>query len=131
MASVLPLPKYHQIYLVLREKLSEGGFAQGLPSEMALSQEFAAGRVTVRRALEQLANEGLIIRRAGRGTHPAPAPVERVYGASQAGRRRLASGMTGLLENIVSMSLRNIFISFVGGAKVRLSRWAVCCPTGG
>ncbi len=106
MASALPLPKYHQIYLVLREQLQEGRFALGLPSEMALSKEFGAGRVTVRRALEQLANEGLIVRRAGRGTHPAPAPVEQAEGAAQAGRRRVASGMSGLLENIVSMSMR-------------------------
>ena len=62
----LPLPKYHQIYLVLREQLQEGHFAQGLPTEMVLSKQFGAGRVTVRRALEQLAAEGLIVRRRER-----------------------------------------------------------------
>ena len=31
----LPLPKYHQIYLVLREQLREGRFDQGLPGELA------------------------------------------------------------------------------------------------
>ena len=72
MAGALPLPKYHQIYLVLREQLEEGQFADGLPAEMLLSKQFNAGRVTVRRALEQLATEGLIIRQAGRGTRPAP-----------------------------------------------------------
>jgi len=105
MATVLPLPKYHQIYLVLREQLHEGRFAGGLPTEMALSKQFGAGRVTVRRALEQLANEGLIVRQAGRGTHPTP-----VRAAAQAvperGRKGNFKGMTGLLENIVSMSLR-------------------------
>ncbi len=106
MASVLPLPKYHQIYLVLREQLHEGRFALGLPSEMALSTEFGAGRVTVRRALEQLATEGLIVRRAGRGTHPAPALASAAVAAAQEGRGRRAKGMSGLLENIVSMSLR-------------------------
>ncbi|MCP5262569.1 MAG: GntR family transcriptional regulator [Rhodoferax sp.] len=106
MATVLPLPKYHQIYLVLREQLHEGRFAQGLPSEMVLSKDFGAGRVTVRRALEQLANEGLIVRRAGRGTHPAPAVPVTAAGKSQAARRNGSKGMSGLLENIVSMSLR-------------------------
>ena len=84
----------------------KGDLRQGLPPEMVLSKEFGAGRVTVRRALEQLADEGLIIRRAGRGTHPAPArpvPPRRTPGAAGATRPR---GMTGLLENIVSMSLR-------------------------
>ena len=31
----LPLPKYHQIYLVLREQLAEGRHADGLPGEDA------------------------------------------------------------------------------------------------
>jgi len=106
MATILPLPKYHQIYLVLREQLNEGRFAQGLPPEMVLSKEFGAGRVTVRRALEQLANEGLIIRRAGRGTHPAPAEEVVPGDGPQGARRRAKKGMSGLLENIVSMSMR-------------------------
>jgi len=106
MATVLPLPKYHQIYLVLREQLNEGRFANGLPPEMVLSKEFGAARVTVRRALEQLSNEGLIIRRAGRGTHPAPAEVVVPGDGAQGVRRRGIKGMSGLLENIVSMSLR-------------------------
>ena len=53
MAGTLPLPKYHRIYLVLREQLQEGRFEQGLPGELALMQQFGVARVTVRRALEQ------------------------------------------------------------------------------
>ena len=30
----MPLPKYHQIYLVLREQLHEGRFAEGLPGDV-------------------------------------------------------------------------------------------------
>lgn len=104
MAPALPLPKYHQIYLVLREQLQEGRFANGLPPEVALSKEFGAGRVTVRRALEQLSDEGLIIRRAGRGTHPSPAHPAQSGETVQGGRGVI--GMSGLLENIVNMSLR-------------------------
>ena len=62
MASTLPLPKYHRIYLVLREQLHEGRFAAGLPGELALMQQFGVARVTVRRALQELAGEGLISR---------------------------------------------------------------------
>ena len=106
MAPALPLPKYHLIYLVLREQLHEGRFAQGLPPELVLSKEFGAGRVTVRRALEQLSDEGLIIRRAGRGTHPAPAAAAQPGDSAERARQRVSRGMSGLLENIVSMSLR-------------------------
>ena len=31
MPASLPLSKYHQIYLVLREQLQEGRFTRGLP----------------------------------------------------------------------------------------------------
>jgi GntR family transcriptional regulator len=65
-----PLSKYHRIYLVLREQLHEGRFAQRLPGELDLARQFNVGRVTVRRALEQLVGEGLIVREVGRGTRP-------------------------------------------------------------
>ena len=101
----LPLPKYHQIYLVLREQLHEGQFAKGLPTELALSKQYGAARVTVRRALEQLATEGLIVRQARRGTHPVhQVPIART------GAVHLSSGrptrLSGLLENIVNASRR-------------------------
>ena len=47
MNPALPLPKYHQIYLVLREQLGEGLFADGQPGELALMQAFSVSRVTV------------------------------------------------------------------------------------
>ncbi len=101
MVRALPLPKYHQIYLVLREQLHEGLFVGGLPSELTLTQQFGVARVTVRRALEQLASEGLILREPGRGTRPIEvrqvSVPESVTGAQRA-------HLTGLLENLVSMS---------------------------
>ena len=87
------MTKYHQIYLVLREQLLEGQFSAGLPGELALMQQFDVARVTVRRALEQLSAEGLISREPGRGTRVLP------VGSSRA-------PLTGLLENLVSMSLK-------------------------
>jgi len=53
--SQMPLPKYHQIYLLLCEQLAEGRFADGLPGEFTLMEEFGVARVTVRRALEKMA----------------------------------------------------------------------------
>lgn len=98
MNDCLPLPKYHQIYLVLREQLSEGRHAAGLPGEVSLAEQFGVARVTVRRALQQLQAEGLVERAPGRGTVPRPQPVAPANGTSQA-------RMTGLLENIVTMGL--------------------------
>ena len=106
MIAVLPLPKYHQVYLVLREQLREGRFAAGLPGEHALMEQFAVARVTVRRALQQLADQGLIAREPGRGTRPlGPAPGKASNVPTFAGDLKRAH-LTGLLENLVSMGLR-------------------------
>lgn len=102
MGASLPLPKYHQVYLVLREQLQEGRYADGLPGELALAGQFGVARVTVRKALAQLADEGLIERAPGRGTMPrVPAPTLAHTPARHAGAR-----LTGLLENIVNVGLR-------------------------
>ena len=102
MSAALPLPKYHRIYLVLREQLQDGRFAQGVPGELALMQQFGVARVTVRRALEQLAQEGLISREPGRGTRAIEQPQRTGAAANDPMRTQL----TGLLENLVSMGLR-------------------------
>lgn len=105
MGTSLPLPKYHQIYLILREQLQEGRFDQdGVPGEHALASQFNVARITIRKALEMLVADGLISRRPGLGTWPVPA----VSGDSdhpRAGKQQKAH-LTGLLENIVNMGLR-------------------------
>jgi GntR family transcriptional regulator len=99
-SAALPLPKYHRVYLVLHEQLQDGRFDAGLPGEMALAGQFGVARVTVRKALERLAAEGLINRAPGRGTRPtvqpARAPASKVKHAP----------LAGLLGNIVSLGLR-------------------------
>ena len=95
----MPLPKYHQVYLVLKERLLEGDFADGLPGELTLMPSFGVSRVTVRKALELLASEGLVTRQAGRGTRPAPG----VVAAPASDEPRAAR--SGLLDNLVSISL--------------------------
>ena len=100
--SQMPLPKYHQIYLVLREQLHEGRFAEGLPGELALMAQFNVARVTVRRALEQLASEGLIARNPGRRTRALPPPGA---GEGPAGKSMERANLRGLLETLVTMGL--------------------------
>lgn len=98
MSSALPLPKYHRIYLVLRQQLEEGAFEAGLPGEHALMEQFEVSRVTVRKALERLSDEGLIKREPGRGTRPTTS------NASVAAPDH--TPLTGLLENLVAMGLK-------------------------
>lgn len=104
MAGSLPLTKYHRIYLVLKQQLEEGLHAQGLPPELELARQFGVGRVTVRYALKQLADEGLIIRTAGRGTRPTSRAEQVEKGRAVSASDHPSMRLGGLLGNIVQMS---------------------------
>ena len=62
-------PRYQQIADALRTRILAGEFAAGrlLPSESGLGSRYDASRVTIRRALEQLRDEGLLASRQGLG----------------------------------------------------------------
>ncbi|MEY2627222.1 MAG: hypothetical protein RJB08_981 [Actinomycetota bacterium] len=74
--------RYQQIAAVLRDRVLAGEFAAGrmLPSESELSGEFEASRVTVRRALELLRDEGLVDARQGFGWFVAGDPFRQPLG---------------------------------------------------
>ena len=61
--------RYHQIADELRARVASGEYAAGrlLPSESELSGEFDVSRVTIRKALEMLRDEGLVNARQGFG----------------------------------------------------------------
>jgi GntR family transcriptional regulator len=67
-------PIYRRLAQDLREKIVAGeiGAGEALPSERDLCQIMGASRVTVRRAMDTLIEEGLIVRRQGSGTYVAP-----------------------------------------------------------
>lgn len=58
------------IYRDLKSAIMNGDYAAGsrLPTERALAEHFDAARNSVRKTLNQLADEGLIVRHVGRGT---------------------------------------------------------------
>jgi DNA-binding FadR family transcriptional regulator len=65
----------HAIYLTLRDRIVGGSFAPGarLPTERALAQRYGAARNTVRRTMNRLVEEGLVMRHVGRGSFVAEA----------------------------------------------------------
>lgn len=75
-AGARPLPRstgtalHRQMFLVLREQILRGFYAPGaaLPAEDELGAHFGVSRITVRRALGDLQQQGLVDRFAGRGT---------------------------------------------------------------
>lgn len=65
-----PIPLYHQIERDLRELIERGIIAPDelLPPETVLCRAYGVGRHTMRMALSRLTADGLIARKAGRGT---------------------------------------------------------------
>jgi GntR family transcriptional regulator len=66
-------PLYLQLAKSLREHISSGGIDPGsaLPSERDLSEMAGLSRVTVRKGIEQLIDEGVLVRKQGSGTFVA------------------------------------------------------------
>ncbi|MGA8330586.1 MAG: GntR family transcriptional regulator [Mycobacterium sp.] len=69
-ASGAGVPLHRQLFLVLHDEIARGALAPGdaLPTEQALCDQFGVSRITVRRALADLAEQGFIERRQGVGS---------------------------------------------------------------
>jgi GntR family transcriptional regulator len=66
----LRAPLYHQLFLILRNKILNGEYPDGsfLPGEAELAQTFGVSRITTKRALNEIAEAGFAVRQRGRGT---------------------------------------------------------------
>jgi GntR family transcriptional regulator len=64
------VPLHRQLFLVLHDEIGRGALEPGdaLPSEQSLCEQFGVSRITVRRALADLSDAGLIERRHGIGS---------------------------------------------------------------
>jgi GntR family transcriptional regulator len=92
------IPLYYQLENLLREKINSGAYVAGdrLPTESELIVEYGVSRITVRQALQALADDGLIERRQGRGT----------FVAERKTRKRKFAGvthLTGSLDELIEM----------------------------
>jgi GntR family transcriptional regulator len=67
-------PLYMQIARKLSDDVHNGRYQvdQALPSERALSELLNVSRVTARKAIDQLVDQGLVVRRRGSGNYIAP-----------------------------------------------------------
>ena len=68
------VPLYERTRQGVLELIAAGAYTPGdrLPSESALAEQFGVHRLTARRALEELAREGVVVARKGSGTYVAP-----------------------------------------------------------
>lgn len=93
-----PTPLYHQIYVILKNKIYDGSFPyeSAVPSEKKICDTFGVSRITAKRALDDLASANLVIRRRGGGTRVC----YKVSGPP------VQSSVEGLLENLLAMGLK-------------------------
>ena len=93
----MPTPLYHQIYLILREQIRAGAFESKarMPTEAEISAEYSVSRITAKRALDELAVDGLVVRRRGRGTSVVGSVVSEPVEAN----------INGLIENLLMVGL--------------------------
>jgi GntR family transcriptional regulator len=66
-------PLYEQIKILLTQSLVAGEWKPGeaIPSEMELAGRFRVSQGTVRKAIDELASEHILVRRQGKGTYVA------------------------------------------------------------
>jgi GntR family transcriptional regulator len=98
MAERLSEAKARQVYLVLRDRILSNAIAPGsrLPNEVDLARFHRVSRVTVRRALAELAREQLIERRRSSGTRV-------IYRPSSP---PMTADIAGVLASLTEMGVR-------------------------
>lgn len=89
--------KSQQLFLLLKDAIVSGRLSPGskLPGELKIAEEHKVSRVTVRRAMEALTEEGLISRRPGQGTLVREQPL---------GATVMMASVSNLLPNMVKLS---------------------------
>lgn len=92
-----PIPIYYQIMKQLQAKIDEGeyGVDRALPPERELVETYGVSRMTVRQAIAELVNEGILIRRKGVGTFVAPPKLEQAL-----------SGLTSFTEDMAQRGMK-------------------------
>lgn len=74
-----PVPLYHQLAEAIEAAIRDGELAPGdrFENELALAKRLALSRPTTRRAIQELVDKGLLVRKRGVGTQVVQNPVHR------------------------------------------------------
>lgn len=107
------LPAYHRLYVMMSQGIKDGTYPPGqlLPSEKSLTETYNVSRVTVRKALEHLVEDGLVSKQQGRGSIVT-------FGAQTQTSRQPVSG---LLANLVAQGVK---------FKAKTLFWDLVMPSG-
>ncbi|MDQ4214314.1 GntR family transcriptional regulator [Microbacterium capsulatum] len=75
------IPLYYQIAEIIEAAIADGTLPTGirLENEVSLGERLGISRPTIRRAIQELVNKGLLVRRRGIGTQVVQRPVTRKF----------------------------------------------------
>ena len=92
------VPLYERVRQAIASSIADGTYAPGdkLPSEARLADELGVNRLTVRRAIEELARAGAVESRQGSGTYVS-APIVRLPLSQKLSTDSLVAGLTSQL----------------------------------
>lgn len=111
-----PSPKYYRLKELIREEYSSWDPGAPIPSEAELCQTHGVSRTTVRKAIDDLVNEGLLYRIQGKGTFVSATRV----------RERFVQFTAGFYEDLMArgIPLRTVVLSqaVIAGGKEIASR---------
>jgi len=90
------IPLYHQLFNELSEQIKDGVLPNGckLPSEQEFVSQLGVSRITVTRAINELAAAGLVTRKRGRGTRVTLNTELEIVG-----------GVDEMVNNVIAMRL--------------------------
>lgn len=93
---ISPVPLYHQLAAQLKHAVSSGTLPKGsfLGNELDLAEQWQVSRPTVRRAIQELVDDGLLVRRRGVGTQVVNDQVRRPFSLSSLYDDLQAAGRT-------------------------------------
>ena len=99
--------RYREIAADLRRRIAAGEFDDRLlPSEATLSGAYEASRVTVRKALDALRDEGLVASRQGMGWSVDPALVRQALGRLTTVEAQLAASGRSAERRVLGFAFR-------------------------
>jgi GntR family transcriptional regulator len=102
------IPLYHQLYELLETRIRSGQWKPGdmIPAESELIAQFVVSRITVRKVLDMLVSEGLLVRERGRGSFVASPKLAH-------GMTRIVSFTDDMRQRGFSPGTRIIFMGLV------------------
>lgn len=101
-------PVWKSIAIALTDDIAQGRYATGgkLPAEMQLAAKFGVNRHTVRRALAEMAQQGLVHARRGAGVFVAAKPTDYPIGKRVRFHQNVAKGGQTPAKQVLSLETR-------------------------